>query len=105
MAVEDIGACRLAWLIPRPLSRPAWAGKFDKRTGLGAQLIRLRWDNSQLCGALEKKVFYAIKRIDRKRIEDPQGLVSRLADSVLGHAGNEYGASGLQRDLAALEAR
>ena len=30
MAVEDIGARRLAGLIPRPLSRPAWAGKFDQ---------------------------------------------------------------------------
>ena len=30
MAVEDIGAGRLAGLIPRPLSRPAWAGKFDQ---------------------------------------------------------------------------
>jgi hypothetical protein len=28
--VEDIGARRLAGLIPRPLSRPAWAGKFDQ---------------------------------------------------------------------------
>jgi len=30
MAVEDIGARRLAGLIPRPLSRPARAGKFDQ---------------------------------------------------------------------------
>lgn len=28
--MEDIGAGRLAGLIPRPLSRPAWAGKFDQ---------------------------------------------------------------------------
>ena len=30
MAVEGIGARRSAGLIPRSLSRPAWAGKFDR---------------------------------------------------------------------------
>jgi hypothetical protein len=44
-----------------------------------------------------KKVFYAVEGIDGEHIKEAQDLVSRLADSVLSHAGNKHRAPGLDR--------
>src|SRR5271156_1092120 len=51
-----------------------------------------------------KQIFHTVERIDRASVEEAQNLISRLADSMLGHARNEHCASRLDRNVLALEA-
>src|SRR5271157_3687337 len=51
-----------------------------------------------------EQIFHAVERIDRESVEHAQNLVSRLANSMLGHARNERRAPRAHRDLASLEA-
>src|SRR5277367_4477621 len=51
-----------------------------------------------------KQIFDAVEGIDRESVEEAQKLISRLSDSVFGHARNEHRASRLDRNVPALKA-